>query len=172
VAVQRADFPLPDLDDERTAEYFAGAARGELVIPRCDACGRFCWYPEARCPGCDGAAFTWTPVGGRGRIFTWAVVRRAFLPAFEEMVPFVTALVALDDDPAVRIVTYVVDCDPDSIAPDQPVEVVFRELRFPTVPDRSVTVPMFVPASPHAASAASPTVVAGARAREGDPEAS
>ena len=38
---------------------------------------------------------------------------RAFLPAFEEMVPFVTGLVALEDDPAVRIVSYVVDCDPD-----------------------------------------------------------
>ena len=98
-------------------------------------------------PGVRRWAFTWTPVGGRGRVFTWAVVRRAFLPAFEEMVPFVTALVALDEDPAVRIVTYVVDCDPESITADQPVEVVFRPLRFPTVPDRSVTVPMFVPAA-------------------------
>jgi uncharacterized OB-fold protein len=146
VAVKRSDFPLPDLDDERTAGYFAGAARGELVIPRCDACGRLCWYPEDRCPACGGDAFTWTAVGGRGRVFTWAVVRRAFLPAFQEMVPFVTALVALDDDPAVRIVTYVVDCDPESITPDHRVEVVFRPLRFPTVPDRSVMVPMFVPA--------------------------
>jgi uncharacterized protein len=164
VSLQRSDFPLPDLTDERTAEYFAGAERGELVIPKCDACGRLCWYPEARCPACDGASFTWTPMRGTGRLFSWAVVRRAFLPAFDGMVPFVTALVALDDDPAVRIVSYVVDCDPETLLPDHPVEVVFRPLTFSTVPGGRVTVPMFVPA----ATAALPTVAAGAGARDRD----
>lgn len=146
MALKRPDFPLPDLHDERTAEFFAGAERGELVIPKCDRCGALCWYPERRCPHCGSGAFTWTAVSGKGGLYSWAVVRRAFLPAFEELVPFVTGLVALDEDPAVRIVSYVVDCEPESLAADQPVEAVFRPLRFPTVPDRSVTVPMFVPA--------------------------
>jgi uncharacterized OB-fold protein len=144
--MKRADFPLPDLDDAITAEYFAGAARGELVLPRCDVCERLCWYPEERCLACDGRSFTWVPVRGTGRLFSWAVVRRAFLPAFEEMVPFVTALIALDEDPTVRIVSYVVECDPDELTAEFPVKVVFRPLRFPTVPDREVTVPMFVAA--------------------------
>ena len=146
MALKRADFPLPDLSDERTAEYFAGAARGELVLPRCDSCNRFVWYPEEECPHCGAHSFTWTRVSGRGRVFTWTVVQRAFLPAFEEMVPFVTALVSLDEDPAVRIVSYIVDCDPNALAADLSVEAVFRPLRFPTVPYRSVPVPMFVPA--------------------------
>ena len=147
MALKRADFPLPDLTDERTAEYFAGAARGELVLPRCDSCNRFVWYPEEECPHCGAGSFTWTRVSGRGRVFTWTVVRRAFLPAFEEMVPFVTALVSLEEDPAVRIVSYIVDCEPDALAADLPVEAVFRPLQFATVPDRSVPVPMFVPAA-------------------------
>jgi uncharacterized OB-fold protein len=150
VSLKRADFPLPDLSDERTAEYFAGAARGELMLPRCDACNRLVWYPEEECPHCGAHESTWTPVRGRGRLFTWAVVRRAFLAAFEEMVPFVTALVALEDDPAVRIVSYIVDCDPEALTADMPVEVVFRPLRFPSVSDRSVPVPMFVPTLPSA----------------------
>lgn len=150
MSLKRDDFPLPDLSDERTAEYFDGAARGELMLPRCDACNRLVWYPETECPHCGAQKFRWVPVSGRGRVFTWAVVRRAFLPAFEEMVPFVTALVALDEDPAVRIVSYIVDCDPEALTADMPVEVVFRPLRFATVPDRSVPVPMFVPASPSA----------------------
>jgi uncharacterized OB-fold protein len=147
MALKRADFPLPDLADERTAEYFAGAARGELVLPRCDSCNRFVWYPEDECPHCGARSFTWTRVSGRGRVFTWTVVRRAFLPASEEMVPFVTALVSLEEDPAVRIVSYLVDCEPDALAADLPVEAVFRPLQFPTVPHRSVPVPMFVPAA-------------------------
>jgi uncharacterized OB-fold protein len=147
MALKRPDFPLPDLDDEVTAEFFAGAARGELVIPRCDTCGAFCWYPARSCAACGGDTFTWTPVSGRGRLFSWAVVRRPFLPAFEAMVPFVTALVALDEDPAVRVVTLIVDCEPATLAAEQPLEVTFRPLSFPTVPGKSVTVPMFRPAA-------------------------
>ncbi|MCZ7526401.1 MAG: OB-fold domain-containing protein [Acidimicrobiia bacterium] len=146
MAIRREDFPLPDVTDERTAGFFEAAARGELAIPRCDGCGRLCWYPEADCPACGGDAFTWAATSGRGRLYSWAVVRRPFLPAFEAMVPFVSALVALDDDPAVRVVGYVVDADPASLEADQPLRAVFRPLSFPTVPGRSVVVPMFVPA--------------------------
>ena len=142
MTIRRADFPLPDLDDPLTQELFAGAARGELLIPRCEACDRWIWYPEERCPGCDGA-LTWSKTSGRGRLFSWAVVRRPFLPAFAEMVPFVTALVSLEEAPEVRIVTYVVDVDPADLAADLPLAVTFRPLQFPTVPEKTVTVPMF-----------------------------
>jgi uncharacterized OB-fold protein len=143
MAIKRAEFPLPDVDDPVTAPFFAGAARGELTVTRCAGCGRYVWYPQDACPSC-GDRLEWVTVSGRGTLFSWAVVRRPFLPAFDELVPFVSALVALDEDPAVRIVTYVVDTDPDELVADMPVEVVFSPLSFPTVPDRSVTVPMFV----------------------------
>jgi uncharacterized OB-fold protein len=146
MAIKRADFPLPDLTDERTVEFFAGAQRGELLVPRCDSCGALSWYPMDECDRCDGASFTWARVSGRGRLFSWAVVERAFLPAFAGMVPFVSALVALDDDPSVRMVTYIVDVPADELRAELPVEVVFRALRFPTVPEREVVVPMFAPA--------------------------
>ena len=142
MAIKRADFPLPDVADPLTAEYFAGAARGELVVPRCVECDRWVWYPEAKCPACGGD-LAWRTTSGRGSLFSWAVVRRPFLPAFAEMVPFVTALVALEEAPDVRIVTYVVDADPSDLRADLPLEVTFRPLSFPTVPDRAVTVPMF-----------------------------
>jgi uncharacterized OB-fold protein len=144
MAIRRADFPLPDVDDPITAPYFAGAARGELVIPWCDACARYVWYPEESCPGCGGP-LTWTRVSGRGTLFSWVVVERAFLPAFAEQVPFVSALVALEEDPAVRIVTYLVDGAPDPLHAEMPLVATFRPLSFPTVPDRVVVVPMFRP---------------------------
>jgi uncharacterized protein len=142
MAIRRDDFPLPDTDDALSAPYFAAAAGGELRIPRCETCGAYVWYPEPACPH-DGGALTWTRVSGRGTLFSWAVVRRPFLPAFEDRVPFVTALVALAEDPAVRIPTYVVDADPDSLAADAPLQVVFRALSFATVPGKSVMAPMF-----------------------------
>jgi uncharacterized OB-fold protein len=142
VAIKRDDFPLPDVDDPVTAPFFAGAARGELVITRCDDCGDFVWYPQETCPR-DGGRLTWTPVSGRGTLFTWAVVRRAFLPAFDDRVPFVTALVALEEDPAVRLCTYIVGTAPEDLVPDAPVAATFRPLEFTTVPAKSVVVPMF-----------------------------
>jgi uncharacterized protein len=140
--IRRDNFPLPDVDDPLTAPYFAGAARGELMITRCDACAAYVWYPVEQCPTCSGA-LTWTAVSGAGTLFSWATVRRAFLPAFADRVPFVTALVAISEDPAVRLPTYLVDADPATLRADEPVRVTFRPLTFSTVPDKSVIVPMF-----------------------------
>ena len=145
MAIKRADFPLPDVADPLTAEYFRGAARGELVIPRCESCGIFVWYPAPECPACASDTVHWVPVSGDATLFSWAVVRRAFLPAFETKVPFVTALVALVEDPAVRLCTYIVDAEPESLTADMALRVTFRPLSFSTVPDRSVIVPMFTP---------------------------
>jgi uncharacterized protein len=145
MAIKRADFPLPDVDDPLVAPYFAAAARGELAVTRCAACDRYVWYPPERCPECGGPV-EWVAVSGRGTLFSWAVVRRPFLPAFDDKVPFVSALVAIDEEPAVRVVSYVVDTDPDALQPDMPLVVTFRPLTFATVPDRSVIVPMFAPA--------------------------
>jgi uncharacterized OB-fold protein len=144
MAIKRADFPLPDVEDPLTAEFFAGAVRHELMIPRCTVCDAWVWYPEPTCPACGGE-LEWRVTSGRGRLFSWTVVRRPFLPAFTEMVPFVTALVSLEEAPVVRIVTYIVDADPAALAADLPVAVTFRPLSFATVPDREVMVPMFTP---------------------------
>jgi len=141
----RPEFPLPDLSWEPTAEFWAGAARDELRIPRCDGCGRLRWYPEPECHHCKGAPFTWETMSGRGTLFSWVVVTHAFLPQFADLTPFVPALVALDEDPAVRIPTRMVDCDPDALDFEMPVQVMFRLLTFTGV-DGSVAAPLFVPA--------------------------
>lgn len=152
MAITRDDFPLPDVDDALTAPFFAGAAQHELRVTRCRHCDKYVWYPQPTCPACDGP-LEWVTVSGRGTLFSWAVVHRPFLPAFEAMVPFVTALVAIDEDPAVRIVTYVVDAEPATLTADEPVQVTFRPLSFPTVPGKEVVVPMFAPVTQARASA-------------------
>jgi uncharacterized OB-fold protein len=141
----RDDFPLPDTDWPPTREFWAAAARGELAIPRCDDCRRWVWYPDGTCRFCGAHAFTWTPVSGRGRLFSWSVVRRAFIPQLAAEVPYVTGLVSIEEDAAVRLVTRIVDCDPDRLRIDMPVRVVFRALRFAGVGGEAMA-PLFVPA--------------------------
>ena len=141
----RPDFPLPDTDWPPTAPFWAAAAQGRLELPRCRSCGRLCWYPKERCTNCGGSAFSWEEVGGRARLFSWAVVRNVFLPQYREKVPYVTGLVSLDEDPAVRLVTEIVDCDPEALRFDQPMEIVFRPLAFAGI-ERTVMAPLFRPA--------------------------
>ncbi|MFM8303126.1 MAG: Zn-ribbon domain-containing OB-fold protein [Actinomycetota bacterium] len=142
--ITRAAFPLPDLTWPSTAEFWAGAARHELMIPVCDTCGRYRWYPMPECRHCDGRPYSWSAVSGRGTLFSWVVVTHPFLPQFADLVPFVPALVALDEDPGVRVPTRMVGCEPADLTFDMPVRVTFREIAFTGV-TRSVTAPLFVP---------------------------
>ena len=138
-------FPLPDTDWPVLAEYWAGAAAGELRIPRCAACGRYEWYPREKCTGCDGTDLPWTAVSGQATLFSWSEVSFPWVPQFADAVPFVSGLAALHEDPAIRLATFVVDAEAADLAIDMPLEVVFRPLEFAGV-DGSVTVPLFRPA--------------------------
>ena len=98
--VTRGAFPLPDVTWELTAPFWAGAERGELVIPYCDTCGRYALVPEGRLPDLRRRA---VHVEGhaavRGTLFSWVVVTHTFLPQFADLTPFVPALVVLEEDP-------------------------------------------------------------------------
>ncbi len=137
-------FPLPDPDFEPTRGFWEAAARGELAVPRCAACGQWNWYPRESCRDCGGRELPWTAVSGRGTLFSWAVVRRALVKPFADPLPFATGLVALDEDPAVRMVTRLVDCEPELLRIDMPMRVVFRPLVFSGVEGR-VIAPLFTP---------------------------
>jgi uncharacterized OB-fold protein len=137
-------FPLPDPDEPLTGGFWKAAAEDRLAFPRCAACGRFCWYPEPCCPGCGGADLPWTAVRPTGTLFSWSVVHHAFLPAFADQVPFVTAIVTIDSAPGVRLVTRLVDAETSDLAIGAPVRVEFGPLRFFTV-DGEVRAPFFRP---------------------------
>ena len=141
----RTEFPHPDLAWEATAEFWAGATRSELRVPRCDACSRLHWYPTEQCRHCKATEFTWETMSGRGTLFSWVVVTHPFLPQFAGLVPFIPARVALDEDPSVRIPTRMVDCAPDDLAFEMPVAVTYRAIEF-TDTEGTTLAPCFTPA--------------------------
>ena len=140
----KTEFPLPELDFEPTRGFWQAAQREQLAIPRCASCDAFNWYPGDACRDCASEEMPWTPVSGRATLFTYSVVQRALFRAYASKAPYVTGLVALDEDPRVRVVTLLVDCEPGDLRVDMPVEVVFRPLEFPDVAGR-VLAPMFKP---------------------------
>jgi uncharacterized OB-fold protein len=78
-----------------------------------------------RCPRCLSENVEPSPVSGRGRVYTYTVNRRAWSPGLE--VPYVIAIVALDEQPDLRLMTNIVGCSPDEVAIGMPVQVEFRE---------------------------------------------
>jgi uncharacterized OB-fold protein len=139
-----AEFPLPDVAWPPTREFWEGAARGELRIPRCTRCSAYCWYPADACRHCGADDLSWTTMSGRGTLFSFAVVRRALVKPFAARVPYATGLVSLEEDPSVRIVTIFVDCDPEALEVGLAVEVTFRALALPDV-EGEVVAPFFRP---------------------------
>ncbi|HEB91126.1 MAG TPA: hypothetical protein ENI85_16240 [Deltaproteobacteria bacterium] len=137
--------PLPELDWPLTRPFWDAARKGRLVMPRCEDCARHVWYPEERCPDCRGERISWVDVSGRGRLFSWAEVKHLLHPPYEGQIPYVSGLVTLEEDPRIRYVTRIVDCDPADLSIDLPMEVVFRTLTFRGVAG-GVRAPVFRPA--------------------------
>jgi uncharacterized OB-fold protein len=124
---------LPDLDDETSAPFWAGTARGELLVQACGACGAWRMPPRPMCPRCRSIAIDWVPTSGAGTIWSFIVPHPPLLPAYAELAPYNAIVVALDDDPTIRFVGNLVtgadgainEIDPASITIGEPVRVVF-----------------------------------------------
>ena len=72
------------------------------------------------------------------------MIRRAWVKPFDRIAPYVTALVALEEDPAVRVVSFIVTADPSGLRVDMPVTARFGPLPLPDAP-ADLIVPLFAP---------------------------
>ncbi len=81
-------------------EFFAGAQRGELRVQRCRTCRRHQHYPRVVCSHCGADDPEWVTASGAGVIHSFTVIRQNGVPPFSERVPFVVALIDLDEDGA------------------------------------------------------------------------
>ena len=138
--------PLPELDWDLTRSFWNAAEAEQFVMPQCAGCERYVWYPEEACPYCKGGEIPWVEVAGRGELFSWAEVRHPLHPPYKDDLPYITGIVALEADPRIHYVTRIVDCTPDLLAIQMPMEVVFRTLSFSGV-EGAVTAPVFRPAT-------------------------
>jgi uncharacterized OB-fold protein len=97
----RSQIPHPVVDGD-SRPYWEAVARGELLIQRCDACGRTVFYPRWVCPHCSADRLVWERASGQGTVYSYTVVHQAYGP-FAGQSPFVIALVDLDE--GVRMLT-------------------------------------------------------------------
>jgi uncharacterized OB-fold protein len=117
-------WPIPQITDENGA-FWTGGRDGELLIIRCTSCGYWIHPPTPRCPKCLSDAVEPQAVSGRGTVYSYTINRQAWFPGLE--VPCVIAMVELDEQPGLRLMTNIVDCPTEEVKIDMPVEVAFVE---------------------------------------------
>ena len=116
--------PLPRPDNV-SREYWAAAARGELMVQQCSACGARQFYPRAWCTRCGGD-LRWITASGRGTVHTFTVVRQYGMPPFVDELPYVVAMVELAEGP--MMMGNVTGCPVDDVHIGMPVEVHFTKV--------------------------------------------
>ena len=126
---------LPFIDED-SAPFWEGARKGELRVQRCAETGRLIFPPRPMSPWGQHTEPTWTAVSGRGTIWSFVVPHPPLLPPFAALAPYNVIVVALDEDPTIRLVGNLVACqggaidevDPRAIEIGAPVRVVFERV--------------------------------------------
>jgi uncharacterized protein len=127
-----AALTVPPVDPESLG-FWEGTGSGELRMQACSACGRLRFPPQVMCPTCHHTGRAWRRVSGRGTIWSFVVPHPPLLEAYRELAPYNVIVVALEEDPALRLVGNLVsgpggainEIDPGSIVIGEAVTVVF-----------------------------------------------
>ena len=113
--------PSPQINVE-TQPYWDATAEGRLILARCKGCSTVIWYPRAFCPECESFDIEWIEASGKGTVYSFTINRRG-QGDYRDLV-YVLAYVELEEGP--RMLTNIVDCDPETITVGQSVQVVFH----------------------------------------------
>ncbi|MET9953578.1 OB-fold domain-containing protein [Streptomyces sp. NPDC006339] len=133
---------LTPVVDEDGSPFWEYAARGELRVQACAACGEPRFPPRPCCPHCRSFDSEWRPMSGRGRIWSFVVPHPPLLPDYAAQAPYNAVLVELADAPRIRLAGNVVSApgaplnsvDPARLRIGAAVRVAFAEIDGVTVP--------------------------------------
>lgn len=123
MAEYRKPVPTPD---HVTGEFWDAARNHELLVQHCRDCGAYQVLPQSCCRSCLSDRIEWVEATGKGTIYSYTVVHRPPSRKFEEDVPYTVALVELDE--GVRMMSNIVEIEPQDVRVGMEVEVVFEEI--------------------------------------------
>jgi uncharacterized protein len=118
------------------SQFFWDGVKGHrLLIQRCRSCARLRHPPRPMCPHCHSLDWDAVEASGRGTVYSFVMPRHPPLPWFDD--GYIVALVELDE--GTRLVTNLVDAQPEEVSIGMPVVVTFHEF------DDGLVLPMFAP---------------------------
>ena len=128
--------PLPTIQPE-TEEYWKAAKRHELFLQKCNACGEVIYFPRVMCYRCLSEDLGWFKSTGLGTLYSFTIIRQVAHMSFAPDVPYVYAIIDLDD--GARMISNIVNIDPMEIEIGMRVQVTFDDV----TPE--ISIPKFEP---------------------------
>ncbi len=120
------DSMPPPLADTTTLPWWEAASEHRLVVQRCTACEHTRHPPAPVCPECRSAGADWKEVSGLGEVYTYTTVHRPIAGGQE--LPFLIAVIALEDSGGLRMISNLVSVSPDDVSIGMPVELVWEDM--------------------------------------------
>lgn len=119
-------MPLPPVQTTLdSVAFWEFAAQGKLMIRVCTACGHKMYYPRVFCTKCLSDALEWQAARGVGTVYSFSVIHKAANAEFRDRVPYVIALIDLEE--GVRMMSNVTHCDVSTVHIGMPVQVWFDD---------------------------------------------
>lgn len=115
-------------------EFYQFAREGTLRIQRCAKCAAWHHIPREQCANCGSFEFNWAECSGRGKLFSWTETSTPPLPSLAADVPFIVALIELDE--GARVIGRLLGVANDDLEVGQ----VFQARMEPLTPEFSLTV--------------------------------
>ncbi|MDB5968682.1 MAG: hypothetical protein JWQ90_1132 [Hydrocarboniphaga sp.] len=117
-----AAFPGVLIDRDNIAHY-RGIIAGKLLINRCSGCGYWVYPHRPLCPQCLSWDVQATEVSGRGKVFMFTLIQQQRDPNNRLREPIIAAAVELVEQNGLRYLARIVNCLPDEVRPDMPVQL-------------------------------------------------
>jgi len=118
--------------------FWRGGREGRLQFRRCRACQTWIHPPSPVCPSCYGKDLGVEAASGLGTVASFTLNHQPWVPAPDH--PYAIAIVELDEQPGLRLMSNVVNCPAESVQIGMRVRVVFEEHG-----DGDVWIPLFEP---------------------------
>lgn len=128
--------PAPRPNPE-TQPFWDACERGELTVQRCNNCKNLQHYPRVRCTSCQSTELSQVAVNGTGSVRTFTINRVPVSAAYAGDLPYVVALIELDEGPS--MMANILHCDAEQVKIGMAVKVTFE-------PRGDVQLPQFMPA--------------------------
>ena len=117
--------PLPKLNPD-SKPFWDGCKDHQLRFQKCKNCSFVRWPAAIICPECSSSDTEWIVASGKGKIYSFVVYHVAYHPAFKDDLPYVVAVVRLEEGP--RFLTNIIGRNPDMVKCDMDVEVSWDDI--------------------------------------------
>lgn len=104
--------PVPSIDD---APFWASCEKGVLKFQRCANCKRYQHPPTPACPRCKSFSREWIEARDEAELYSFTVVHYPPLEGIQPRLPYNVAIVRFPSFDNVRLISNVVDADPDDL---------------------------------------------------------